>query len=193
MSENKPQDIKQDMSDMYDYFSDDKEFQKLIPEIDASMIEITPTAPIIDCLKTEETKVKRKRKYVECSICLQMKRSDRIKKHMKTHEVSNTYDTIVFVSRTQRRKSKYRKHVVCCICERVMRTDQLKRHMRKISHAVSDELDTIHGSYIEKLSTESERKHDGIMDNIPEQYLATKKHYSLDTYQRMIKKKIVTL
>ena len=67
MSENKPQDIKQDMSDMYDYFSDDKEFQKLIPEIDASMIEITPTAPIIDCLKTEETKVKRKRKYVECT------------------------------------------------------------------------------------------------------------------------------
>ena len=85
MSENEPQDIKQDMSDMYDYFSDDKEFQNLIPEIDASMDEITPTAPIVDCLKTEETKVKRKRKYVECSICLQMKRSDRIKKHIKTH------------------------------------------------------------------------------------------------------------
>ncbi len=62
-----------------------------------------------------------------------------------------------------------------------------------MSHAVPDELDTVYGSYIEKLSTESERKHDEIMDTIPEQYLAAKKRYSHDIYQRMIKKKIVTL
>ena len=122
-----------------------------------------------------------------------MKRSDHLKRHMKTHEVSDTYATVVFVSRKEINKSKYRKHVVCHICERVMRSSHLKRHMRKMSHAVPDELDAVHGSYIEKLSTEVERKHDEIMDTIPEQYLAIKKHYSFDTYQQMIKKKIVTL
>ncbi len=183
----------EDMTDMYDYFSDDKEFQKLIPEIDASVAEITPTAPIIDCLKTEETKVKPRRKYVNCSICQKVKRSDHLKRRMKTHGVSdcNTIHTSTIVQpkaeKTKvKRLSKYRNHVVCCICERVMRSDYLKKHMRKKSHAMPNESDIVHGKFIEKLSTEVERKHIDIMSTIPEQYLETKKHYSLDTYQRFI-------
>ena len=146
--------------------------------------------------KIEEIKAKGREngnRYVVCRICQRVKRSDKLKMHMKTHEVSDANTTVVFVSRKERNKSKYRKHVVCPICERVMRSSHLKRHMHKMSHAIPDELDAVHGSYIEKLSAESERKHDEIMDTIPEQYLAIKKHYSFDTYQRMIKKKIVTL
>ena len=37
MSENERQ-SEQDMGDMYDYFSDDSEFQQLIPEIEASIL-----------------------------------------------------------------------------------------------------------------------------------------------------------
>ena len=177
MNENVPQDIKLDMSNMYDYFSDDKEFQKLISEIDASVVETISVAPSVSATtdyleaRVEETKVKSRRKFVECSICQQMKRSDHLKKHMKTHEVSNTYTGIVFVSPTEGNKSKYRKHVVCPICEQVTRSDHLKRHMRTKSHAKSSQVDIVHGTFIEKLSTVAERKDDEIMCSIKETVL----------------------
>ena len=85
------------MSSISDYFSDDAEFQRLIPEIDASMLETVSIAPIssaiIDYLNTEKLKVKHKRRYVVCSICGLTKRSDHLKRHMKTHGVSDTSTT----------------------------------------------------------------------------------------------------
>ena len=198
MSENELK-LEQVMSEMDDYFSDDKEFQKLIPDIDASMVDTISASPTVSATtdyleaRVEETKVKPIRKYVACSICQQMKRSDHLQKHMKTHEVSDASTrrtSTIFQPKTVetkvRHRSKYRRHVVCCICERAMRSDHLERHMCKMSHAIPKEVDTDHGKlYIEKLSKEIDRKHNNIMSTISGPYLAVKKHYFLDTYQRL--------
>ena len=200
MSGSEPQ-LEEDMSSTSDYFFDDAEFQKLIPEIDASIMETVAIGPtssaVINCLNAEKNKVKHKRRYVACSICGLTKRSDHLNRHMKTHEVSDasTRRTVtIFQSKTVQTKvkprSNYRRHVVCCICERVMRSDHLKRHMCKMSHTIPKEVDTDHGAYIEKLSKEIDRKHNNIMSTIPEQYLAIKKNYSLDTYLRLCNEKI---
>lgn len=146
--------LEEDTSILSDYFSDDEEFQKLIPEIDASVKEIVSIAPttsdIINYPSTEKNKIKRK------------------------------------VSR----RSQIRRHVVCWICERVMRSDNLNRHLRKKSHSILKEVDSNHEACIEKLSKEIDRQHNNIMSTIPEPYLAIKKHYSMDTYQRLCRENI---